>query len=251
MEWLITNAVAAWLLPPGFVVAVLIVAWLLMRRRAAMARGLIGLALITLYALATPFVAHQLRHRLDPAPSDPIADKTGQAIVVLGAGIQMDAPEYGADSPSTDALSRLRYAAHLHRALGKPVLVTGGAVLDYRAEAPAMKAVLENEFRVPVRWIERRSRNTLENARYSREILDAEGIRKIYLVTQAWHMPRARLAFEHVGFTVIPAATGYSRRAPPTVLDFVPSADALLTNSRSFHEVIGIGWYHLRFLLGR
>jgi uncharacterized SAM-binding protein YcdF (DUF218 family) len=251
VEWLITNAVAAWLLPPGFVVAALFAGWLLMRKRPALARGVVGLALIALYALATPFVAHQLRHRLEAAPSEPVANKTGQAIVVLGAGIQMNAPEYGADSPSTDALSRLRYGAHLYRALGKPVLVTGGAVLDYRPEAIAMKAVLENEFRVPVRWIERKSRNTLENARLSRELLDAEGIRKIYLVTQAWHMPRARLAFEHAGFEVIPAATGYSRSTKLTILDFAPSADALLTSSRSFHEVIGIGWYHLRFLLGR
>lgn len=251
MEWLITNGIAAWLLPPGFVIAVLLAGWLLVRRRPAMARGLIGLGLVALYALATPYVAHQVRLCLEPAPSDPVADKTGQAIVVLGAGIQMDTPEYGADSPTMNALSRLRYGAHLHRALGKPVLVTGGAVPGYRPEAPAMKAVLENEFRVPVRWVERKSRNTLENARYSREILDAEGIRKIYLVTQAWHMPRSRLAFEHFGFEVIPAATGYSRSTPLTVLDFVPNADALLTSSRSFHEVIGIGWYHLRFLLGR
>ena len=251
MEWLITNAAAAWLLPPGCVVAVLALGLVLTRRRPALARGLIAIALVALYGLSTPFAANQLRHHLESAPSDPVADESGRAIVVLGAGIQMDAPEYGADSPSTDALSRLRYGAHLHRALGKPILVTGGAVLDYRPEALAMKAVLENEFRVPVRWAERRSRNTLENARYSREILDPEGIQKIYLVTQSWHMRRARLAFEHFGFTVIPAATGYSRSTPLTVLDFVPSADALLTSSRSFHEVIGIGWYHLRFLLGR
>jgi len=251
VEWLITNAVAAWLLPPGFVVAALVAGWLLMGRRPAMARGLLGVALVALYSLSTPFAAHQLRHHLESAPSDPVADKSGQAIVVLGAGIQMDSPEFGADSPTMNTLSRLRYGAHLHRVVNKPVLVTGGIVPGYRPEAPVMKATLENEFRVPVRWVERRSRNTLENARYSREILDAEGIRTIYLVTQAWHMSRARLAFEHFGFTVIPAATGYSRSTPLTVLDFVPSADALLTNSRSFHEVIGIGWYHLRFLLGR
>lgn len=251
MEWLITNALAAWLLPPGFVVAVVLIGWLLIRRRPAAARGLIGLGLIALYGLATPFAADQLRQHLESPPSDPIKDKSGHAIVVLGAGIQMDAPEYGADSPSKDALARLRYGAHLHRALGKPVLVTGGAVLDYRPEALAMKAVLENEFRVPVRWAEGKSRNTLENARFSRDLLNAEGIQKIYLVTQAWHMPRARLAFEHFGFTVIPAATGFPKSTPLTVLDFVPNADALWTSSRSFHEVIGIGWYHLRFLLGR
>ena len=184
-------------------------------------------------------------------PRDPLADRSGQAIVVLGGGVQIDAPEYGADAPSMDTLARLRYGAHLHRALGKPVLVTGGAVSGHRPEAAAMKAVLENEFQTPVRWTEQRSRNTLENARLSYSILSAAGIRRIYLVTHAWHMPRAILAFEHLGFEVIPAPTGYSRRLKLTLLDYLPNASALLDSNLFFHEVIGIGWYHLRILLGK
>ena len=56
-----------------------------------------------------------------------------------------------------------------------------------------MKQVLEREFQVPVTWVEETSRNTLENARGSFQVLGAAGIRRVYLVTHAWHMPRARL----------------------------------------------------------
>ena len=251
MEWLITNAIAAWLLPPGFVLVILLVALLLAKRRPRLSRGLAAFSFIGLYALSTPFVANQLRHWLEPAPRDPLADRNGQAIVVLSGGTYHDAPEYGADAPGKETLVRLRYGAHLYRALKKPVLVTGGTVLGATPEALTMKAVLDRDFQVPVQWIERRSRNTLENARLSHAVLNAEGIRRIYLVTHAWHMPRAQLAFEHYGFKVIPAGTGYASSSRLTLLDFLPSAGALLNSSLVFHEAIGIGWYHLRFPLGK
>ncbi|HEU0289570.1 MAG TPA: YdcF family protein, partial [Burkholderiales bacterium] len=113
------------------------------------------------------------------------------------------------------------------------------------------KQVLEADFHVPVQWMEQGSNNTLENARLSYSILAAAGVRRIYLVTHAWHMPRAKLAFERAGFAVIPAPTGYTTRYELTALDFLPGADALYRSNRFFRESIGIGWYHLRVLLGR
>jgi uncharacterized SAM-binding protein YcdF (DUF218 family) len=251
VESLITNAIAAWLLPPGFVLVMLLAALLLARRRPWLARGLAAFSFIALYALSTPYVAGQLRQWLEPAPRDPLADKSGEAIVILGGGTYVNAPEYGVDTPSMETLVRLRYGAHLYRALKKPVLVTGGTVYGNIPEAVTMKSVLDREFQVPVQWVEQASRNTMENARLSYGVLNTAGIRRIYLVTQAWHMPRAQLAFQHYGFEVIPAGTAYETRFQLTLLDFLPNASALLNSSRVFHEVIGIGWYHLRILVGR
>lgn len=251
MEWLITNSIAAWLLPPGLVLVILLVALLLARRRPRLARGLTAFSFVTLYVLSTPFVAGELRQWLEPAPRDPLSDKSGQAIVILGGGTYINAPEYGADVPNMETLVRLRYGAHLYRALQKPVLVTGGTVLGNTPEALTMKAVLDREFQAPVQWVEQASRNTLENARLSYSVLHSAGIQRIYLVTHAWHMPRAQLAFQHYGFHVIPAGTGYVTRYKLTPLDFLPNASALHNSSLVFHEAIGIGWYHLRILLGR
>jgi len=50
---------------------------------------------------------------------------------------------------------------------------------------------------------------------------------------------------------VMPAPTGYTTRLPATAIDFMPNAQALLDSSWFFHEVIGIGWYHLRVAIGR
>ena len=114
-----------------------------------------------------------------------------------------------------------------------------------------LQTALERDFQVPVQWREDRSRTTLENAQASITILEATGIRRVYLVTHAWHMPRARLAFEQAGFEVIPAATGYATRFRLTALDFVPDTRALRESSIYFREIIGIGWYRLQFALGR
>ncbi len=252
MEWLISNIIAALLAPPGSLLALALIGALAARRWRRCGRTLIALSLVALYVLSTPFAADALLRTLEPAARDPLAQPDGQAIVVLGGGTYFSAPEYGRDTVSETSLVRLRYAAHLHRALNKPVMVTGGAPRgNATSEAEQMKTVLERDFRVPVGWTEPASNNTLENARFSFRLLDAAGVRRIYLVTHAWHMPRARLAFERAGFTVIPAPTAYTTRYRLTVLDFLPSAGALYRGSRFFRETIGIGWYHLRFSLGR
>ncbi len=251
MEWLITNAIAAFLVPPGSLLLLAAIGGLVALRRPRLGRSLVALSLIALYLLSTPYLADELRKTLEPAPRDTLADKSGQAIVVLGGGSYFSAPEYARDTVSSATLVRLRYAAHLHRALGKPVLVTGGAPQGNSvSEAEQMKQALESDFRVSVQWTEQASNNTLENARLSYRLLNTAGVKRIYLVTHAWHIARARLAFERAGFSVIPAPTGYTTRNEVTALDFFPDAIALSRSRDFFHEWIGIGWYHLRITIG-
>lgn len=252
MEWAVTNAIALLLLPPGILLLLAATGVLLALRRPRLGRGLVWLAMIALYVFSTRFAADQLMHTLEPAASNPLTDPTTQAIVVLGGGTYFAAPEYGADTVKSEVLSRLRYAAHLHRASRKPILVTGGTPEgNSTAEAVLMQRVLTQDFQMPVAWIEDKSDNTLQSARLSRLMLEATGVRRILLVTHAWHMPRAKLAFEHAGFSVVPAATGYATHYRMTGLQFLPSAGALRDSSRFFHEVIGMAWYRLKFAAGR
>ena len=247
LDWLIRNTVAAALMPPGCLLLLSCWGLLLLRRRPRLGRLLLGLSVGLLYALSTRFLADHLLHALEPPAFDPVGVGPGEAIVVLGAGTYHKAPEYGTDTVKRHGLVRLRYAARLHRATGKPILVTGGSPEGAsRPEAAHMAAALKEDFGVPVAWIEDRSRTTLENARHSRTLLRQAGINTVYVVTDAWHMPRAVLAFESSGFTVIPAATGYATRFRRTVLDFVPDAEALADSSKWFHEIIGIAWYRIQ-----
>ncbi len=248
MSWFFTNLISAFLLPPLNLLLIAAVGLWLWHKRPYIARVLLTTSFALLWLLSTPYFAEALLHGLEGKPyvndtRKPLAD----AIVVLGGGTYFRAPEYGADTVSHFTLERLRFAAKLQRETGKPVLVTGGKPLgNDLSEAEQMKQVLEREFRIPVQWAEGASDNTLENARLSRRLLDQAGISRIYLVTHAWHMPRAVRSFQAAGFQIIPAPTAWTTRYRTDLLAFVPNAKALHDSKIFMHELIGMIWYQLK-----
>lgn len=244
---IISALAASWLLPPMNALVLLAAGLLVSRRRRRTGLVLLGIGTVLLYASSAPFVAVASVRALEtPAIAHPANSGAG-AIVVLGAGSYIDAPEYGTDVPSAGGLERIRYAAFLQRATGLPVLVTGGAVLGARiAEAEHMRAVLEEEFGTPVRWVEPTGTTTWASAIATRAMLHREGIDRILLVTHAWHMRRARFAFEQAGFNAIPAPTAFVTYAAGYPPGPVPDARALNLTRDVWREMIGLGWYRLR-----
>jgi uncharacterized SAM-binding protein YcdF (DUF218 family) len=246
------------LLPPASLFLLIAVGLAIWRRwpragRIVAGTGLAALAFLSTSAGARLFVAPL--ERMSTALQAP--ERAGaQAIVVLAAGRLRHAPEYGdRDIPDTIALARLRYAAHLQRATGLPVLVSGGngasgvdPDVDDRAytKADAMAAALREDFGVPVKWIEPRSRDTFENAAYSAALLRADGVKRILLVTDAMHMPRARAAFERAGLDAVSAPTMFFTRQPLTLSAWVPSAEGMRRSWYAIYELLGIGWYRIR-----
>ena len=109
-----------------------------------------------------------------------------------------------------------------------------------------MKLTLEQDFHVPVQWAEEDSNNTFENAKYSYPLLHKAGIKRIYLVTHAWHMPRSVMAFQSAGFEVIPAPLAFTTRYKTDLLSFIPNAESLNTSEIFMHELIGLVWYRLK-----
>lgn len=245
LSWLLTNLVAAFLLPPlNLLVLGGLGLWLLGRRR-ALGKTLIALSLAGTWLLSTPFLAGLLLDSLKPAVM-PLTGKEADAIVILGGGSNKNSVEFGGDTLSPFSLERVRYGARLARALHKPVLVTGGAPDGGTPEAALMRDALLREYGVQVRWAEDASNNTRENALYSARLLEKAKIRRIYLVTHAWHLARAVPEFIRQGLVVVPAGTGYSLPGRPAPLDFLPNARALLNSSLALHEWIGLLWYRIR-----
>lgn len=248
MSWFVTNLISAFLLPPLNLLLLGAAGTLLWHKRPRIARALVTASLALLWLCSTPYFAEGALHLLEGPPHavNPGA-QPADAIVVLGGGTYFHAPEYAGDTVDEASLVRLRYAAKLQRETGKPILVTGGKPLGNNLpEAQQMKTVLENEFKVPVRWTEDASANTLENALYSYALLQKAGIKRIYLVTHAWHMPRAAFVFRQVGFKVVPTPTAWTTRYKTGLLDFIPRAEALRDSSIFMHEVIGLLWYRLK-----
>ncbi|HCA26807.1 MAG TPA: hypothetical protein DEP05_04065 [Betaproteobacteria bacterium] len=249
MNWLTTNLIAALLLPPLNLILLGGAGLLLLGKRPRLGKSMAWAALLLLYLLSTPWVANHLLMRMETPPV--VLQPGVGAIVVLGGGRYLNAPEYGGDTVSQATLVRLRYAARLYRLTHKPILVSGGKPDGGRqSEAALMAETLTQDFHVPVRWIEGDSNNTAENAADSARLLRRAGIDRIYLVTHAWHMPRAKMAFTHAGMRVVPAATGYTGTHPFSPLMLLPDAGALGNSAIAFHEVIGWAWYALKYTLG-
>jgi uncharacterized SAM-binding protein YcdF (DUF218 family) len=247
ITWLITNLLAALFLPPLNGLLLIVAGWWWWRRRLALARILVGSGALLLWLLAMPAVGDAMMRTLEGEPLTPEMLQQAEAIVVLGGGRHRAAPEYGGDTAGRQTLLRLRYAARLQRASGLPLLVTGGQP-DGGAlsEAETMRQAFIEDFGLPpetIRWVENASRNTQENARYTAHLLNAEGIKRIVLVTDAVHMPRALRSFAASGLTLLPAPTDFQRE-PLTPLDFLPTG---YRESRyAMHEWIGQLWYRLR-----
>lgn len=249
-SWELTNITARLVLPPGLLIVLALIGLGLVRSRVRFGAGLAIVSVLSLYVFSMPIVSRSLVQSLETPYSDPTRNTDAGAIVILGGGAYY-APEYGAGTISAATLERVRYGAHLQRRTGKPILVTSGDPIGLgTTEADLMKVALR-ELGANVKWIEAASNNTLENATLTRQILSKARIPSVYLVTHAWHMPRARMAFERAGLNVIPAPMGYKTTPKLRVLDFVVSAQALHDSFTFFHEILGSIWYRLRFDLGR
>ncbi|WP_339530236.1 YdcF family protein [Pseudomonas mucidolens] len=203
------------LLPPGILLLLLAVAWWFRRSRPRLAAVCFALGLGGMWLMSLPVVVQWGAKALETEP--PLAPdewtslaQRADAIVVLGSGRERGDPAWGADQPTGIGLERQRYAARLAKASGLPLLTSGG--LHYGtppSEAELMAVSLRDDFGVNVRWKEERSRTTWENAQLSAQILLPEGIKRVVVVTQAWHMPRAVWSFEKAGFAVVPAPVGF------------------------------------------
>ena len=247
-SWILGKLIAAWILPPGVLVLMGLAGLVLLKKKPRIGKILLGGSVVLLWALSAPLISLPLIRLIETPPLDVKATPPAQAIVVLGGGRYRNAPEYGADTVNQNSLERVRYAAWLHRHTGVPILTSGGVPGSRGlSEAQAMKAVLENEYKVPVQWVEQVSRDTFEQASATRAVLVPSNVRRIYLVTHAWHMPRSVDAYTRAGFDVVAAPTGFKGRRVSTIRDLVPSADTLLDSYYFFHEAVGLLWYQIRY----
>lgn len=247
----VANAIRALILPPTSLFLLAFIGWLVQRRFRQPGRIVIFATLALSYVLCAPAGADLLVRPLENQ-THPLADvgvSAAQAIVVLSAGRLEDAREYGGfDIPDYVTLGRLSYAARLQHQSGLPVLVSGGIPSRSGAShADAMARMLREEFLVPVIWIDGRSENTEENARFSSEILLRNDVRRVLLVTDAMHMPRAERSFRHSGIDVIAAPTLFQRSTGLHPSDFIPSVEGLRRSRYALYEMIGLLWYHIRY----
>lgn len=236
---------AALVLPPaGPLLLVLLGLVLAVRRRAAgwllAFAGAAGLWFLSCHAVAV-MLAESVLPQVRPITA--AEARSVQAIVVLGAGIDPQAPEYGSPQPNLQMLGRLRYGALLSRQYGKPLGFAGGvgwaaAGTPSAPEGATVRGALQ-EWGVTPRWVDERSRDTQENARQMAALLARDGVRRIALVTHAWHMPRSVAHFRAAGLDVVPAPTLFPGWRERPLLEWLPSGEGLYLSRTVLREWLG------------
>ena len=97
--------------------------------------------------------------------------------------------------------------------------------------------------------IERKARNTWENAVYTKALVGPKPGERWLLVTSGWHMPRAIGAFRKVGFEVEPWPVDYRTAGPEDAWRlFSAPSEGLRRLEAVVHEWIGLAVYRV---LGR
>lgn len=240
--------------PPSSLLLLLLLSLLLRKRWPRLAMTAFCCGFIGLYLMSLPITVEYAARALESeAPLSqshwPSLAQQADAIVVLGGGREANDPAWQADQPSLLAMQRLRYAARLAKASQLPMLLTGG--LHYGqppSEAQIMADSLTQDFAIQARWLENDSRTTWENAQFTAAILHREGLRRVVLVTHAWHMPRSRWSFEQFGFQVISAPVGFlSAPSGRPLKGWMPESQALWHNTALLNEALGAVLYRLSY----
>jgi len=170
---IVLKLLYAWLLPPGIFLLAILLAYIFCRKSKNAHRLLYVFALI--YLLSIHATGDKVIQPLEnwynqPAVSD---IKDAQAIVVLAGGSYDGVPDFdGFGQNSESSTVRLVAGLRLHRALHLPMVLSGGRLFkDVDTEASLEYRMLK-ACGVEDRYLikEDRSRNTAENAKFTKEI---------------------------------------------------------------------------------
>ena len=214
-------------------------------RFARPARWLGGFALLALLAMAfSPLPRIIVRTLEDRFPQQAAAKGPVTGVVVLGGAIGVAR----GDVVMNYAAARMTKTVELARLhpQAKIVFTGGGANLlspIIKTEADGAKLLFDGLGLPPERLIlEDKSRNTVENAVFTRRLVEPKPGERWLLVTSAWHMPRAMGVFRKAGFAVEAFPVDYLSAGEPA--DFMrPYARAprgLSIADDGFKEWVGL-----------
>jgi len=235
------KLVTAMVLPPTSSLLLLVLGLVLWRLRPRLGQVCAWTGILLLTVCCLP-VTSQLLGRAVCVPAGLATELAGraQAVVVLAGG-RRRAAEYGGETVSAGTLERLRYGAKLARERQLPLLLTGGPALRGAPESELMDRALRESFAMQARWLERRARDTHENAQYSAVILREAGIQVVLLVTHDVHQRRSLAEFAGAGIEAVsaPVTTWAPSSTDSLLFEQLPSARAFNLNVTMLHEILG------------
>lgn len=222
------------------------------RRHRRAGRALLTLLAVFLAAVVAtplqPWLTGELENRFAPPPHLP--DRI-DGIVILGGMIRPNISKARGRPTMNDAAERLIEGARLARLHPEAMVIFSGGSADPwnsgASEAQFAGALLRQLGVAEDRLLlEDKSRNTYENALFSRGLLPTAPSGTWILVTSAMHMPRSVGVFRRAGWPVIPWPTSYLSGGEAEWANEDIPIMRLYYLSRTGHEWIGLLYYYLR-----
>jgi uncharacterized SAM-binding protein YcdF (DUF218 family) len=247
----LSKTLGIMLLPTNFLIGLGLLGLILLATRFASLGLKLVIASIALLAICgfSPLgnlLLHPLESRFPPWDA---AQGAPDGIVVLGGSIDADVSVAHGLAAFTAAAGRVVEAAALaHRYPNARIIFSGGSAnlisADAR-EADYAAAIFESLGVSRERLtMERRSRNTQENAEFSKALAAPKSGERWLLVTSAYHMPRSVGLFRKAGFAVEPYPVDWRTRKRADILTFSPVAsEGLERMDIGIREWIGLAAY--------
>jgi uncharacterized SAM-binding protein YcdF (DUF218 family) len=203
---------------------------------------------VLLYLLSTQPVSQSFMLPLEtvhPVPTDAQIREAG-ATVVLSGGLAVNPMELERPLLSRVSVARTVAAVRLYKRFHTGPLIFAGGSGDPLApgldEGGAMRD-LAVELGVPLDDVitENRSRTSGESARFTAALLEQRAIRRIVLVTSAFHLPRSVRLFRRQGLEVVPYPAEFASRPRSFQLrSFLPVLGRLYVVDTALHEYLGM-----------
>jgi uncharacterized SAM-binding protein YcdF (DUF218 family) len=255
MFFVLSKTVAGLLLPSNFLILLGLAGAILLATRCKRAGIRLIVISVVLLAIAgfTPvglMLSHVLESRFPPwNPARGAPD----GIIVLGAAIDSDLSAAWGTPQLSGAAERITIVAKLARTYPKARIVYSSGNAALFPNAPP-----EADFVLPL-WqsfgiardrimLETHSRNTAENAAFTKALVKPKPGEHWLLVTSALHMPRAIGCFRRVGFPVEAYPVDWSTFPRLRLRNAVPLfqlSDGLYHLDKAMHEWIGLLAYWL------
>lgn len=240
--YFIASKVLLFLLLPVYWVVILLFVALIVKDRKRKQRVLLA-AIIVLYLFSIPLFVNVMEKAWDVKPYPANSNEKYSCVIVLGGFSSGSEKNNGHFNGNSDRfiqgvkLIATRQASHILISGGNGLLAPGG----FR-EATWAKTQLE-QLNIPDSLIltESNSKNTLENARFSKTILENSHLPPPYLlVTSAFHMRRSLMIFKKAGLNVVAYPCNYfTSDASFIISDIMPDANTLFTWEYYIKEVVG------------
>ena len=236
------------LLPPGIFIICLLFSggWFLFKKKQKI--GIINIVIgCLMWLLSITPISNLMLMGLDSNLhfSD---NPEGDVIILLGGGVYDNAPDLsGIGVPYQSVQAGIITAVKLQKKLNVPIIASGGKVFEYKkAEAPITKRFLVDlGISKDQIILEENSRDTFENAEYTKKVCENLGFKSPILITSAYHMKRSVLSFRKAKMEVVPFPAIFPswRNKQYHWNDYLPGNFKKV--SMAFREYLGIVHYRM------